>query len=67
MELNERQRIVLQRGLCNKCLVKGHIAKNRSKTNFNCRIAERGAKHHTLLHHTKGAVKNETEGGEIRN
>jgi hypothetical protein len=56
MELNERQRIVLRRGLCNKCLVRGHIAKNCPKTNFKCRIAECGAKHHTLLHHTKGAV-----------
>ena len=56
MELNERQRIFLRRGLCNKCLVRGHIAKNCPKTNFKCRIAECGAKHHTLLHHTKGAV-----------
>jgi hypothetical protein len=56
MELNERQRKFLRRGLCKICLFRGHIAKNCPKTNFKCRIAECGAKHHTLLHHTKGAV-----------
>ena len=35
-EYNEKRKIVLQNGLCNKCLEKGQIAKNCPKTNFKC-------------------------------
>ena len=62
MELKEKQGLVNRKGLCNKCLVKGHIAKNCPKTNFKCRVAECGAQHHTLLHRSKDkAVEQEQE------
>lgn len=35
-------------GLCNKCLERGHIAKNCPKTHFKCLIDGCGKKHHTL-------------------
>ncbi len=57
LELNEKRKIVLRKGLCNKCLDRGHIAKNCPKTNFKCRVGECGAQHHTLLH--PAAVKQE--------
>ena len=53
MEVKERRGVTIRKGLCNKCLAKGHIAKNCPKTNFKCRVAECGAEHHTLLHQPK--------------
>ena len=39
-----------QGGLCNKCLVKGHIAKECPKVNFKCQKSGCGGDHHTLMH-----------------
>ena len=36
MEVKERRGLTIRKGLCNKCLVKGHIAKNCPKMNFQC-------------------------------
>ena len=67
MELKEKQGLVNRKGLCNECLVKGHIAKNCPKTNFKCRVAECGAQHHTLLHRSKDkAVEQEQEKREAK-
>ena len=37
-----------QGGLCNKCLVKGNIAKECPKVNFKCQKSGCGGNHHTL-------------------
>ena len=67
MELKEKQGLVNQKGLCNKCLVKGHIAKNCPKINFKCRAAECDAQHHMLLHCSKDtAVEQEQEKPEAK-
>ena len=39
-----------QGGLCNKCLVKGNIAKECPKVNFKCQKSGCGGNHHTLMH-----------------
>ena len=43
----EKRKVVERGGLCNKCLAKGHIAKDCPKTNFKCQC---GGGHHTLMH-----------------
>lgn len=61
LELNERQKVVRQKGLCNKCLERGHIAKKCPKTNFKCRASECGAQHHTLLHRPRSVNMKQSE------
>ena len=47
----EKKRKVVQRGgLCNKCLAKGHIARDCPKVNFKCQHSGCGGGHHTLMH-----------------
>ncbi|XP_022790440.1 LOW QUALITY PROTEIN: uncharacterized protein LOC111329941 [Stylophora pistillata] len=46
----EKRKVVQQGGLCNKCLVKGHIAKECPKVNFKCQKSSCGDNHHTLMH-----------------
>ena len=61
LDLSERQRVVRQKGLCNKCLERGHIAKKCPKTNFKCRVSECGAQHHTLLHRPRNVNEEQNE------
>lgn len=46
----EKRTVVQSCGLCNKCLVKGHIAKECPKVNFKCQSPGCGGNHHTLMH-----------------
>ena len=46
----EKRKVVQQGGLCNKFLVKGHIAKECPKVNFKCQKSGCGGNHHTLMH-----------------
>ena len=46
----EKRKVLQQGGLCNKCLVKGHIAKECPKVNFKCQKSACGGNHHTLMH-----------------
>ena len=46
----EKRKVVQQGGLYNKCLVKGHIAKECPKMNFKCQKSGCGGNHYTLTH-----------------
>ena len=48
----EKRKVVQRGGLCNKCLAKGHIAKDCPKVNFKCQHSGCGGGHHTLMHRT---------------
>ena len=52
-----------QGGLCNKCLVKGHIAKECPKVNFKCQKSGCGGNHHTLMHRYTTATGGERKTG----
>ena len=46
----EKRKVVQRGGLCNRCLAKGHIAKDCPKVNFKCQHSGCGGGHHTLMH-----------------
>ena len=45
----EKRKVVQRGGLCNKCLAKGHIAKDCPKVNFKCQHSGCGGGHHTFM------------------
>ncbi|XP_078384177.1 uncharacterized protein LOC144666660 [Oculina patagonica] len=53
----EKWKIVQSGGLCNKCLVKGHIAKECPKVNFKCQRPGCGGSHHTLMHRPAAGIR----------
>ena len=53
----EKRKIVQSGGLCNKCLVKGHIAKECPKVNFKCQRPGCGGSHHTLMHRPTAGIR----------
>ena len=59
----EKRKVVQQGGLCNKCLVKGHIAKECPKVNFKCQKSGCGGNHHTLMHRYTTATGGEPKTG----
>ena len=46
----DKRKVVQRGGLCNKCLAKGHIAKDCPKLNFKCQHSGCGGGHHTSMH-----------------
>ena len=48
-DFKTKRNIVLQNGLCNRCLERGHIARTCPKTHFRCQEAQCGEPHHTLM------------------
>ena len=64
----EKWRVVRSGGLCNKCLVKGHISKECPKVNFKCQKLGCGGNHHTLMHRpTAGSGRDLNSGSSQRN
>ena len=68
---HEQKRKVAQRGgLCNKCLAKGHIAKDCPKVNSNCQHSGCGGGHHTLMQRnsvrSEGGTSNESNARDTR-
>jgi len=53
----EKRKTVQSGGLCNKCLVKGHIAKECPKVNFKCQRPGCGGSHHTLMHRLAAGIR----------
>ena len=53
----EKRKIVQNGGLCNKSLVKGHIAKECPKVNFKCQRPGCGGSHHTLMHRPVAGIR----------
>ena len=43
--------------VCNKCLDRGHVSKNCSKTRFHCQVDNCGGEHHTLMHRPNKSLK----------
>ena len=50
MDYEGKRKCVRENGLCNKCLDRGHIAKNCPKTRFKCLVESCHEQHHTLMH-----------------
>ena len=57
-----KRKCVRENGLCNKCLDRGHIAKNCPKTRFKCLVEKCKEEHHTFMHRPKPTKQG--EGGE---
>ena len=60
-----KHKIILQNGLCNKCLERGHIARNCPKLHFKCQEFGCGQPHHTLMHRPRkeNAKSSQTQTG----
>lgn len=59
----EKWRVVRSGGLCNKCLVKGHISKECPKVNFKCQKPGCGGNHHTLMHRPTARIGRDLSSG----
>ena len=66
----EKRKVVQRGGLCNKCLAKGHIAKDCPKVNFKCQHSGCGGGHHILMHRnaarTDRGTSNESKARDVR-
>jgi len=59
----EKWRLVRSGGLCNKCLVKGHVSKEFPKVNFKCQRLGCGGNHHTLMHRPTARIGRDLRSG----
>lgn len=66
MSLEERHKLVRNKGLCNNCLTSGHMANSCPKASF-CRIDGCAQKHSTFLHPKQSVQESKHDGMNATN